>query len=534
MSESEIPWDAPSRYGAAGLLARHMLQRVLRPMTVRTAAEIARLHSELSALQAELDSARRELGSDLARRAAEVDRVRHQLASSTAYGAAIDDVLGSLLARDLPPGSRRRTRGGDGSRVICSLATGDEYRALLSRSALSFERYAQRWGWDLVLSSEELSDGRPVPWAKIPFIRSLLDEYEWVLWLDADVVIVDLEADISLEIESEKDLYMVEHTWLGQYTVNSGVMLVQSSDWSRAFLHQVWALDRYCEHPWWENAAVLELLGYGLDPARQVRPTPWLSRTKLIDPRWNSIELARVERPAIVHRGFYDTTTRSRQLTGDLACALGGADPMTAGWDRPARRIASVADVARRQEIPLLLNALKLTGTGVEVGVRKGQYSEHLLEHWRGERLVSVDPWRAAPADEYVDISNVEQDAQDMNRMETASRLARFGDRSELWQSTGEDAARGIGAESLDFVYLDARHDAASVNVDLRSWWPLVRPGGPIAGHDYLDGTLPQGVFGVRSAVDAFFADLDIDVHATTDDAPWPSWLVRKPLTARH
>ena len=84
--------------------------------------------------------------------------------------------------------------------MICSLATGDDYRALLSRSALSFERYAQRWGWDVVVSSEELSDGRPAQWAKIPFIRSLLDEYEWVLWLDADVVIVDLEADISLEI----------------------------------------------------------------------------------------------------------------------------------------------------------------------------------------------------------------------------------------------------------------------------------------------------------------------------------------------
>jgi len=78
------------------------------------------------------------------------------------------------------------------------------------------------------------------------------------------------------------------------------------------------------------------------------------------------------------------------QVTGDLACALGGADPLTAGWDRPARRIASVADVARREEIPLLLNALKLTGTGIEVGVRKGHYSEHLLEHWRGEWLVSA------------------------------------------------------------------------------------------------------------------------------------------------
>ena len=262
---------------------------------------------------------------------------------------------------------------------------------------MSFERYAKRWGRDLVLSTEDLACGRPAPWGKVPLVRSLWDDYEWVLLLDSDVVIVDLNADISDEIQDGKDLYLVEHPWMGQYTANSGVVLLRSSAWSRAFLDEVWALDHYAEHPWWENAAVLDLLGYGLEPARLVEPTRWQRRTKLIDRRWNSIELDRSDHPAFVHRGFYDLRTRIRQVTGDLSCALGWADPLTAGWDRPARRIASVTDVRRREELPLLFNSLGLTGTGVEVGIRKGHFSEHILEHWRRGRLISVDPWRAEP-----------------------------------------------------------------------------------------------------------------------------------------
>jgi FkbM family methyltransferase len=539
VTQSRIPWDSPSRYGRAGLLARRALRRVLRPVTVRAEAEQARLGDELSQLrsrQADLGAEASEIRAELAQSRISGERLTHtlgelrdRLGRVTAYSAAVDNIVESVLVRELSPGVRRRTSSaGECSRVICSLATGD-YRSLLSRSALSFERYAERWGWDLVLSTEHLADGRPAPWAKVPLLRSLLDEYDWVLWLDADVVIVDLDADISAEIQDDKDLYLVEHPWLEQYTANSGVVLLRSCAWSRDFLDQVWALDRYAEHPWWENAAVLHLLGYGLEPARLVEPTPWLRGTKFIDRRWNSIELDRSEHPAFVHRGFYDLRTRIRQVTGDLACALGSADPLTAGWDRPARRIATVADVSRRDEIPLLLNSLGLIGAGVEVGVRKGHFSEHILEHWRGEKLISIDPWRAEPRDEYIDISNVTQDEHDGNYSETCQRLARFGQRSELWRGTGAEAIPAFPAECLDFVYLDARHDAQSVSDDLESWWPLVRPRGLIAGHDYLDGALPEGVFGVRSAVDAFFGKLGFQVHVTTDDAPWPSWLAIKP-----
>lgn len=38
--------------------------------------------------------------------------------------------------------------------------------------------------------------------------------------------------------------------------------------------------------------------------------------------------------------------------------------------------------------------------------------------------------------------------------------------------------------ESLDFVFLDGSHEYADVMEDMCAWYPLVKPGGTLAGHD--------------------------------------------------
>lgn len=52
-------------------------------------------------------------------------------------------------------------------------------------------------------------------------------------------------------------------------------------------------------------------------------------------------------------------------------------------------------------------------------------------------------------------------------------------------------AAKSVRAASLfpdrsvDFVFLDAAHDYDNVTADLKAWWPKIKPGGTLAGHDY-------------------------------------------------
>ena len=58
--------------------------------------------------------------------------------------------------------------------------------------------------------------------------------------------------------------------------------------------------------------------------------------------------------------------------------------------------------------------------------------------------------------------------------------------------------------ESLDFVFIDAAHDYDNVKKDISAWFPKVKKGGVIAGHDYTSAA------GVKLAVDEFFKDITV------------------------
>jgi hypothetical protein len=192
----------------------------------------------------------------------------------------------------------------------------------------------------------------------------------------------------------------------------------------------------------------------------------------------------------------------------------------------------SLAHVPSRDELPALLNARRLFGDAAEIGVKTGKYSDFLLSRWRGRKLISIDPWLAAETDEYVDRANVPQDAHERFLAETRQRLAPHGARSEILRLTSLEAAERVADRTLDFVYIDARHDYDSVLEDLAAWYTKVRPGGIVAGHDYVDGTFPSGVFGVKRAVDEFFGARGIRVYSTGGPSAvemFPSWLVEVP-----
>lgn len=210
------------------------------------------------------------------------------------------------------------------SRVVCSLADG-AYLRPLAIAGRTFEEYGRRHWWDVVLRFGSLAPDRPIAWSKIRLVTELLDEYEEVLWIDADAVIVDPGRDIREDADPEKPLSLVEHTWddpPGRRAVNTGVMLVRRSDWSREFLSAVWAHEKYIGHTWWENTAILEMLGYSI-PADGTPPVPgpptvWSDGVGLLPMAWNSTENASAAvAPIIRHIGRRPTVAALEALMID-------------------------------------------------------------------------------------------------------------------------------------------------------------------------------------------------------------------------
>ena len=180
-----------------------------------------------------------------------------------------------------------------------------------------------------------------------------------------------------------------------------------------------------------------------------------------------------------------------------------------------------------RRDFGYLFNYLGLMGSGAEVGVRKANYSCHLLSTWNGRLLYSIDPWKYYPDSEYVDGSNVEQSRQDKIYSEALKKLSVYGDRSEVIREESAVAAARFSDASLDFVYLDAQHHYEAVKEDIELWLPKVKSGGVISGDDYADVQERDNIFGVKRAVDEFVKDGGHDLHLTIDGL-FPSWFVIK------
>lgn len=208
------------------------------------------------------------------------------------------------------------------NRVLCSLGVGT-HEELLRYSAPTFEDYASRHGYDVVIERNTVGLGaRPVSWAKLALIRDLLDDHEVVVWIDADAVIVDPSDDIVRPGRTPIDL--VSHRVGGADVPNSGVMVVRRSAATRRLLERVWQRTEFLHHPWWENAALIAELGGDPDvglrtPRERVRARRW---TRPLDHRWNSIPPCPAADPAIVHLAGVPHAERvaaMRRLVGEIA-----------------------------------------------------------------------------------------------------------------------------------------------------------------------------------------------------------------------
>lgn len=158
-------------------------------------------------------------------------------------------------------------------------------------------------------------------------------------------------------------------------------------------------------------------------------------------------------------------------------------------------------------DIPRIINE-KGYKVGVEVGVAYGGHSECILRDTKVEVLYGIDPYTRYQ--EYDgDAMNLEQSKLDDMFQMVNSRLAFYDGRFRLMRQFSVKASVDFGNESLDFAYLDGNHYEQFVLEDLTAWFPKVRAGGMISGHDYNHPSFP----GLTRIVNKFFADKGLSVN---------------------
>jgi hypothetical protein len=175
-------------------------------------------------------------------------------------------------------------------RSLVSFATGP-YTQLLDISRPTFRHYAERHGYEYVEGLPgDIDRSRPPSWWRIPALQKLLAEYDAVLWLGCDVVIVDSSRDIADEIPAGAWQAMTTHNAPEGQIPNCDVWYLTPALFP--YMAQAWALTEYTHHPWWEQAAILHLMGHDLSgfPIRVAEPTELYRHTHFLPLEWNSHE----------------------------------------------------------------------------------------------------------------------------------------------------------------------------------------------------------------------------------------------------
>lgn len=191
-------------------------------------------------------------------------------------------------------------QGGRQQRGVLVSAAGPRMRAALHDLALpTFRRYAERWGWD-VLVEDLPHDGsgadpaaQQAKWAKLRLLRQALDSHAFALWVDADVLLLRDDEDVTSHLHPRHFQALALEQVPSEHRVNpnTGVWLLRSCVRAFAFLDEVEARGQQ-PGPWADQGAVLAALGWergDLDYrwARPGRGSVHLAGTSWLPGGWN-------------------------------------------------------------------------------------------------------------------------------------------------------------------------------------------------------------------------------------------------------
>jgi len=145
--------------------------------------------------------------------------------------------------------------------------------------------------------------------------------------------------------------------------------------------------------------------------------------------------------------------------------------------------------------------------TGIEIGSDVGETASYLLETRKDLYLYCIDPYMT-----YIDWNgNNLNDREDvLNKFMTTMKP--YKDRYKLLRMKSDEAVIEFVNESVDFVFIDGLHEYVQTLRDCKNYWPIVKKGGVLCGHDYK--TIP----GVNQSVDDFAIQVNKQVLTTVND----------------
>jgi len=145
---------------------------------------------------------------------------------------------------------------------------------------------------------------------------------------------------------------------------------------------------------------------------------------------------------------------------------------------------------------------------GTEIGVFKGVNALSILQTLPIKRLYLIDPYLEDGIDRRIFL-----EAYDVAK----EKLKKFS-QIKFIVKTSDEACKDI-REPLDFLYIDGNHTYEYVKRDITNYYPLIKSGGIIGGHDYA-----KDFNGVAKASIEFAREHNLELNTI-----FPDWWIVKP-----
>lgn len=176
------------------------------------------------------------------------------------------------------------------SNLLLTGWTGQEHGVMASHTIPLMEKYARLHNLDF-LSVDLYHPNIPASWMKVTNLIESLKKYDKVLWMDCDIVIRKFDENIFDELTEQYIQAVVEHHVDVGSVPNCGLWLVNKN--ALEILQHIWDnKNTFLQHPWWEQAAMLNEMGYSVilfnsSITQRIRPSIITDQTKFLDPKWN-------------------------------------------------------------------------------------------------------------------------------------------------------------------------------------------------------------------------------------------------------
>jgi len=167
-------------------------------------------------------------------------------------------------------------------------------------------------------------------------------------------------------------------------------------------------------------------------------------------------------------------------------------------WCSPGR----VIDVERKDLLNYVKESLAEINTCIEIGVGNSDHAILIKNIVKPNKLYLLNAWGLSKT--YNKLSNT--DIKTFLHSYENTKKHFFNDENVI-------IIRGFSTREVcifennffDFIYIDADHTYDAVKEDLGCWFPKLKKGGIIAGHDYCLKNVDQpNEYGVIKAVDEF------------------------------